>query len=255
MLWNIGSSGALIDCWSVRRAWQLARRTDQQSICQCPSPRSSLRLHGGWAPKRYYKCSPRVPVNLMFYLNPNCTNFDLYAHLRIILVLTCNPPDSLSPDLLRQLNVLRQAASCFTSYNIPNIAIHSIDVGNHLKRNPAQSLVYDVLKQLNMPHQAASRFTHDRFRPFWGSSDRRSPRVSINLMFYLNPDESQKERDLPPPHASVGTIFEIARYMDKCKTLLIRLLKTPRQPTTGFAHFGAHQIDAVPEFPSISCST
>ncbi|KAG5442025.1 hypothetical protein CSKR_111681 [Clonorchis sinensis] len=23
MLWNIGSSGALIDCWSVRRAWQL----------------------------------------------------------------------------------------------------------------------------------------------------------------------------------------------------------------------------------------
>ncbi|KAG5445399.1 hypothetical protein CSKR_104664 [Clonorchis sinensis] len=23
MLWNLGSSGALIECWSVRRAWQL----------------------------------------------------------------------------------------------------------------------------------------------------------------------------------------------------------------------------------------
>ncbi|KAG5451677.1 DNA repair and recombination protein rad54b [Clonorchis sinensis] len=28
---------------------------------------------------------------------------------------------------------------------------------------------------------------HDRFRPSWGSSGRRSPRVSVNLMFYLNP--------------------------------------------------------------------
>ncbi|GAA56135.1 tetraspanin-CD63 receptor [Clonorchis sinensis] len=32
MLWNIGSSGELIDCWSVRRAWQ-ARRTDQHTAC------------------------------------------------------------------------------------------------------------------------------------------------------------------------------------------------------------------------------
>ncbi|KAG5444958.1 hypothetical protein CSKR_112142 [Clonorchis sinensis] len=29
---------------------------------------------------------------------------------------------------------------------------------------------------------------HDRFRPSWGSSGRRSPRVSVNLMFYLNPN-------------------------------------------------------------------
>ncbi|KER23154.1 hypothetical protein T265_08887 [Opisthorchis viverrini] len=29
---------------------------------------------------------------------------------------------------------------------------------------------------------------HDRFRPSWGSSDRRSPRVSVNLMFYLKPN-------------------------------------------------------------------
>ncbi|KAG5449782.1 hypothetical protein CSKR_100583 [Clonorchis sinensis] len=29
---------------------------------------------------------------------------------------------------------------------------------------------------------------HDRFRPFWGSSGRHSPQVSVNLMFYLKPN-------------------------------------------------------------------
>ncbi|KAG5442715.1 hypothetical protein CSKR_108022 [Clonorchis sinensis] len=29
---------------------------------------------------------------------------------------------------------------------------------------------------------------HDRLRSSWGSSGRRSPRVSVNLMFYLNPN-------------------------------------------------------------------
>ncbi|KAG5444929.1 Arrestin [Clonorchis sinensis] len=33
-----------------------------------------------------------------------------------------------------------------------------------------------------------SSTAHDRFRPSWGSSGRRSPRVSVNLMFYLNPN-------------------------------------------------------------------
>ncbi|KER30273.1 hypothetical protein T265_03227 [Opisthorchis viverrini] len=33
-----------------------------------------------------------------------------------------------------------------------------------------------------------SSTAHDRFRPSWGSSGRRSPRVSINLMSYLNPN-------------------------------------------------------------------
>ncbi|KER30578.1 hypothetical protein T265_13161, partial [Opisthorchis viverrini] len=31
-----------------------------------------------------------------------------------------------------------------------------------------------------------SSTAHDRFRPSWGSSGRRSPRVCVNLMFYLN---------------------------------------------------------------------
>ncbi|KAG5455205.1 hypothetical protein CSKR_106494 [Clonorchis sinensis] len=59
----------------------------------------------------------------------------------------------------------------------------------------------------------------------------------------------------PPPHAPVATIFEISRYMYIRNGLLIRLLKTLRQPTTGFALLGAHQVGAVPEFPSTLCST
>ncbi|KER32812.1 hypothetical protein T265_01110 [Opisthorchis viverrini] len=31
-----------------------------------------------------------------------------------------------------------------------------------------------------------SSTAHDRFRPSWGSPGRRSPRVSVNPMFYLN---------------------------------------------------------------------
>ncbi|KAG5442271.1 hypothetical protein CSKR_100145 [Clonorchis sinensis] len=34
--------------------------------------------------------SPRVSVNLMFYLNPNWTNFDKYTHLQINLVFARN---------------------------------------------------------------------------------------------------------------------------------------------------------------------
>ncbi|KER31518.1 hypothetical protein T265_02285 [Opisthorchis viverrini] len=37
--------------------------------------------------------------------------------------------------------------------------------------------------------------------------------------------------------------------------LIMRLLKTLRQGTAGFALLGAHQIGAVPKFPSTICST
>ncbi|KAG5443050.1 hypothetical protein CSKR_112149, partial [Clonorchis sinensis] len=36
--------------------------------------------------------SPRVSVNLMFYLNPNCTDFDKYTHLQINLVFARDSP-------------------------------------------------------------------------------------------------------------------------------------------------------------------
>ncbi|KAG5442909.1 hypothetical protein CSKR_107397 [Clonorchis sinensis] len=39
-------------------------------------------------------------------------------------------------------------------------------------------------------HKAAenSSTAHDRFRPSWGSSGRRSPRASVSLMLCLNPN-------------------------------------------------------------------
>ncbi|KER25108.1 hypothetical protein T265_07395 [Opisthorchis viverrini] len=69
-------------------------------------------------------------------------------------------------------------------------------------------------------HQVAenSSTAHNRFLPSSGSSGRRSPRVSINFMLYL-------------------------------------LLKIRRQPITGFSLLRAHQVGAVPEFPSTLCST
>ncbi|KAG5443473.1 hypothetical protein CSKR_101031 [Clonorchis sinensis] len=75
--------------------------------------------------------------------------------------LTWNPAESPVFDVSRQLNVLHQAASCSSCYDIRDIAIHVAE---------------------------NSSTAHDRFRPSWGSSGRRSPRVSVNLMFYLNPN-------------------------------------------------------------------
>ncbi|KAG5454544.1 hypothetical protein CSKR_104902 [Clonorchis sinensis] len=39
-----------------------------------------------------------------------------------------------------------------------------------------------------------SSTAHYRFRPSWGSSGRRSPRVAVNLMFYLNPNWTDFEK-------------------------------------------------------------
>ncbi|KER27496.1 hypothetical protein T265_05457 [Opisthorchis viverrini] len=65
--------------------------------------------------------------------------------------------------------------------------------------NPAESLVCDVLRQLNVLHQAASCFSRN---------------------------------DIP----------DVVIHVYICNVLLIRLLKIRRQPTTGFALFGAHQV-------------
>ncbi|KAG5442536.1 hypothetical protein CSKR_108731, partial [Clonorchis sinensis] len=81
--------------------------------------------------------------------------------------LTWNPAESPVCDVFRQLNVLHQAASCSSCYDIRDIAIHVAE---------------------------NSSTAHDRFRPSWGSSGRRSPRVSINLMFYLNPNSTDFDK-------------------------------------------------------------
>ncbi|KER24002.1 hypothetical protein T265_08246 [Opisthorchis viverrini] len=103
-------------------------------------------------------------------------------------LLTWNPAESPVCEVSTQLNKLHQAAPCFSCYDIRNVVIHvysqrTTHKGNTLvcKRihfcerllwNPAESPFCDVPRQLSVLHQAASC--------------RRSPRVSLNLMFYLN---------------------------------------------------------------------
>ncbi|KER31081.1 hypothetical protein T265_02642 [Opisthorchis viverrini] len=57
-----------------------------------------------------------------------------------------------------------------------------------------------------------SSTAHDRFRPFWGSSGRRSPRISVNLMFYLNfhfySNGSQEESSLASSVRSEASVAE-----------------------------------------------
>ncbi|KAG5452439.1 hypothetical protein CSKR_112867 [Clonorchis sinensis] len=77
-----------------------------------------------------------------------------------VLRLTWNLAEYLVCDVSSQLNVLHQATSCFGCYDIRDIAMHVAE---------------------------NSSTAHDRFRPSWGSSGRRSPQVSVSLMFYLKP--------------------------------------------------------------------
>ncbi|KER32223.1 hypothetical protein T265_12825, partial [Opisthorchis viverrini] len=50
--------------------------------------------------------------------------------------------------------------------------------------------------------------THDRFRPSWGSSGKRGPRVSVDLMSYLNPNWTVFEKYT---HLQINLIFRLSR--------------------------------------------
>ncbi|KER29214.1 hypothetical protein T265_04142 [Opisthorchis viverrini] len=69
--------------------------------------KNSSTAHGRFRPSwgTVHRRSLRVSVNLMFYLNPNCTVFEKYTHLQIPLVFTRDSTESLVYDILR-LNVL-----------------------------------------------------------------------------------------------------------------------------------------------------
>ncbi|KER29255.1 hypothetical protein T265_13412, partial [Opisthorchis viverrini] len=62
------------------------------------------------------------------------------------------------------------------------------------------------INQKETTHEVAenSSTAHDRFRPSWGSSDRRGPRVSVNLMFYLNPNRTVSEKYI---HLQTNLVF------------------------------------------------
>ncbi|KER29693.1 hypothetical protein T265_03711 [Opisthorchis viverrini] len=81
-------------------------------------------------------------------MNQNGTTFEKYTHLRINLVLTGDSP------------------------------------GNQL------NLVFIANSSSLQQHKVAenSSTAHDRFRPSWGSSVGRDPRVSVILVFFLKPN-------------------------------------------------------------------
>ncbi|KAG5451447.1 hypothetical protein CSKR_107634, partial [Clonorchis sinensis] len=49
-----------------------------------------------------------------------------------------------------------------------------------------------------------SSTAHDRFRPSWGSSSRRGPRISVNCMFYLNPNWTDCDKYT---HLQINLVF------------------------------------------------
>ncbi|KAG5453365.1 hypothetical protein CSKR_109378, partial [Clonorchis sinensis] len=57
-------------------------------------------------------------------------------------------------------------------------------------RQPTTGFALPLRAHQETTHKVAenSLTAHDRFRPSWGSSGRRNPRVSVNNMFYLNPN-------------------------------------------------------------------
>ncbi|KER27677.1 hypothetical protein T265_05310 [Opisthorchis viverrini] len=197
--------------------------------------------------------SPRVSVNLMFYLNPNRTVFEKYTHLQI------------------------SEFSATLSLVVDQVAVGLFaELGSWLANF---SSPYEETSSVRSWVAENSSTVHDWFRPSWGSSGRHSPRVSVNFMLYLkpnctksansthlqtnlalrltwNPDESLLRNRMcctRSPHISVATIFGISRYMYIRNALLIRLPKICRQPTTGFVLLEAHQVDAVSEFSSTLC--
>ncbi|KAG5447835.1 hypothetical protein CSKR_102287, partial [Clonorchis sinensis] len=56
---------------------------------------------------------------------------------------------------------------------------------------------YIFIQETNRKVAKNSSTAHDRLRPSWGSSGRRSSRVSVNLMFYLNPNWTDCDKYTP----------------------------------------------------------
>ncbi|KAG5450494.1 hypothetical protein CSKR_112682 [Clonorchis sinensis] len=73
--------------------------------------------------------------------------------------------------------MLHQDASCSSCYDIRDIATHAVE---------------------------NSSTAYDRFRPSWGSAGRRIPRVSVNLMFYLNPNWTDCDKYT---HLQINLVF------------------------------------------------
>ncbi|KER31777.1 hypothetical protein T265_12907, partial [Opisthorchis viverrini] len=207
---------------------------------------------------------PRVSVNLMFYLNPNWTVFEKYTHWQINLVFTGNSIES----LMRRHRLIRIFLP-FGALNNRLIPLHEAD--NHLRMTALFWGPWSEWQPCPDPKLLCVPFGISLHQ---GTAVRRArmcerqefKRNSTTNTFYrINVDNElvpcSKERSteqqikhcpLPPrcsgsngpPAVRDEQGFHAGKsdfnaYL--CNVLLIRLLKIRRQPTTGFALFGAHQ--------------
>ncbi|KAG5450770.1 hypothetical protein CSKR_101375 [Clonorchis sinensis] len=76
---------------------------------------------------------------------------------------------------------------------------------------------FNLLKETTHKVSESSPTTHNRFRPSRSSSGRRSPRVSVSLMFYLNPNwiDCDKYTHLQINLVFTGDLIEL-RYPVTC---------------------------------------
>ncbi|GAA56038.1 homeobox protein SMOX-3 [Clonorchis sinensis] len=104
---------------SCATKYRLKTRYNRALLCICngcwSQPFTETTAHGVTGRR-----SPRVSVNLMFYLNPNWTDFEKYTNLQINLVFTGDSNESLVYDVL-QLNMLHTGRlmvqlNCVTIY-------------------------------------------------------------------------------------------------------------------------------------------
>ncbi|KER26000.1 hypothetical protein T265_14101, partial [Opisthorchis viverrini] len=83
------------------------------------SPTSRDRFHPSWGSSG--RRSPRVSVNLMFYLNPNCTVFEKYTNMQINLFIQQPPTLCFTGDKIarKSINVLISTSIWFSRESQP----------------------------------------------------------------------------------------------------------------------------------------
>ncbi|KAG5449029.1 hypothetical protein CSKR_100316 [Clonorchis sinensis] len=129
MLWNIGSSSALIDCWSVRRAWQLSCKSFITNRVNSLNPALEM--------------SPRLVMKRL-QSNRQARRTDQQSCLSSFPLQTTD-------------STIRSPNTSFVSRGQGNSKVHSVQFYERLTWNPAESLVWGnallirLLKILRQP--------------------------------------------------------------------------------------------------------
>ncbi|KER22202.1 LOW QUALITY PROTEIN: hypothetical protein T265_14920, partial [Opisthorchis viverrini] len=214
--------------------------------------------------------SPRVSVNLMFYLNPNWTVFEKYTHLQINLVFTRHSTESLVVSS-RSLGALfgcwsvRRALQLDCKRFITNrgdIVSAGLSGADEWCTDDVNS-IGDETHAIQLPSSANRPTTNPRpgNRTQSAHTDSRARREQVvsqaiqihgQLWNTCSSQTAEKTRS-HRPNFHQGTLtydkfpFDLPLFYRCCNSLLkllTRLLNTLRQPTTGFALLWTHQAQS-----------